>query len=786
MRFLLVILWVSCLLPAQALWDKPYSTVTVSDGTTQIELHDFLPNVEQTAYKITGVPSGIDVQVVNNYTLILHGAMEKPMDFLELTVQNTQVVIPLKRSNKVQHTFTFQPTDTYEKLEIKGTFNNWDVSADPLTTKNGQYTLTKTLSPGRYEYVLVGDGKEFTDNLNENRISNGMGGYNSVLEVGDLSAAPFFTAVGFDKGKKEIRFWTASSNASIYPVLDNHPIAAEYVSSESNAANGTYFTLRIPDYAKITAKSQLRVYTSDSKKAGNDLWIPFSYGQPVARTALLNRNDHHTNIMYSVLVDRFRNGNPSNDRPLNIPEVLPAADWHGGDLAGITMQIRNNYFKNLNINSLWVSPIILNPEGPYGHMQEYGVDTKFSGYHGYWPISSSKIDPRFGSDEEFQQLIGQAHHQDMNVLLDYVANHVHEEHPLLEKHPDWKTDLILPDGRKNIRLYDEQRLTTWFDEFMPTLDLEREDVAKVMIDSAVFWFKKFRIDGFRHDATKHIPNSFWRQLTYQLKREITMPQNRALYQIGETYGSHELIASYVNTGMLDGQFEFNLFDKARSALMQPGYSMKNLGEALSESLTYYGSHHLMGTITGNHDKGRTISYADGSLRFDEDAKEAGYTRTINNVPGKGFNKMAQLFAFNMTVPGIPVIYYGDEIGMPGGDDPDSRRMMQFSGLNKDQSDLLHTVRKLTGLRSSRMELLYGQTEILHSDDHTLVYARNYLDKASLVVLSSAEKMQEIEVKLPKYLQNKEFMSEFGHSAMLIDGKLSIEIPAHGFEVLTSY
>ena len=105
-------------------------------------------------------------------------------------------------------------------------------------------------------------------------------------------------------------------------------------------------------------------------------------------------------------------------------------------------------------------------------------------------------------------MLAEAHKRDINIILDYVANHVHKEHPLYQKHPDWATNLYLPDGTLNTEKWDEHRLTTWFDTFMPTLDLERPEIYEPMTDSALFWVTEYKFDGFRHDATKHIPDVF--------------------------------------------------------------------------------------------------------------------------------------------------------------------------------------------------------------------------------------------------------------------------------------
>ena len=338
--------------------------------------------------------------------------------------------------------------------------------------------------------------------------------------------------------------------------------------------------------------------------------------------------------MYFTFVDRFANGNKKNDRRINDPRVPPIADYMGGDLAGISQKITDGYFDGLSVNALWISPITQNPESAY---QEYIEPRRwFSGYHGYWPISSSKIDHRFGTEQGLKQLVSNAHNHNTNVLLDFVCNHVHEDHPIYRNDEGRATDLYLEDGSMNIRIWDDERLTTWFDVFLPTLDLENDEVINLQVDSAMYWLKKYNLDGFRHDATKHVPLKFWRTLTRKIRGEIIKKEQRPVYQIGETYGSDELIKSYIQAGLLDAQFDFNLFFTARDIFAFREGSFLYLNQALSKSLSTYGYNHLMGNITGNHDQVRFMGLASGAVSLSEDHKEAGYQREISIEDESGF------------------------------------------------------------------------------------------------------------------------------------------------------
>ena len=486
------------------------------------------------------------------------------------------------------------------------------------------------------------------------------------------------------------------------------------------------------------------------------------------------------------MVDRFANGDPKNDKPVKDERIADVANYQGGDLAGIQQKIDAGYFRDLGVNTIWISPIFQNPMGAY---QEFPAPHRwFSGYHGYWPISLSKVDVRFGSQQEFATMVDALHANNMNIYLDYVANHIHAEHPLWKQHPEWFSKLDLPDGRKNLRLWDEQRLTTWFEPYMPSFDHAQAQVAEACADSAMFWLKTYGIDGFRHDATKHIETDFWRLLTYKIKTEVSMPQNKPVYQIGETFGSRELIGSYLGSGLLDAQFDFNLYFDARSAFSSSDRPFSALSASLNESFAYYGWHHVMGNLTGNHDMARFISYASGDLSWNENDKEAGWTRTIRVTDTTGYRRLMMLHAFNMTIPGIPIIYYGDEIGIPGANDPDNRRMMYFAGWNTHEQEVYTTVQKLTRLRSSHMALLYGEfieLPIINGKATDYAYVRNYFGDRVVTVFHKGDSAMELRIELPENIPFALPQAQFGAETYVKDGVLYVQKnEGNCFEIIT--
>ena len=490
----------------------------------------------------------------------------------------------------------------------------------------------------------------------------------------------------------------------------------------------------------------IRVFALGDGKNLNDLLIPLENGKVLADAAQLTRHDDQAQVLYSLMIDRFHNGNKKNDWKMNSPEVLDIVDYQGGDIAGITQKIKDGFFNDLGITTIWISPITQNPWDAWGmnkfpNGNKYDntkAYTKFSGYHGYWPIFATEVEKRFTTEEELHEMLAVAHAHGLNVILDYVANHMHINSPTLQEHPDWHTDSILPDGRRNFELWDEARLTTWFDVHIPTLDLERPEVCAPMTDSALVWLEKFDFDGFRHDACKHIPLNYWRELGAKMKQRYP---NRHIWMIGETYGDTKLIGSYVKSGLLNSQFDFNIYHTAIDVFGKPNQSLKSINKTILESLAAYGSHHTMGNISGNHDKCRFISLAGGAVSWNESDKAAGWERHIGvTADGDAAREEAAykaamlLEVINLTIPGVPCIYQGDEYAEAGGNDPDNRHMMKFNGLTDRQQQFRDEVQKLVQMRRNSLPLIYGEYIPVTVTDKLLVFDRTYMGQTVRVTI----------------------------------------------------
>ncbi len=664
----------------------------------------------------------------------LTGSLSAPLALASVYCDNEVFSIVVKRSEKQPHNFRIPESKLNgKKVSVFGAFNAWNREATPMQLKDGFWTATVYVNPGKHEYLLAVDGKEQLDPMQRAKVSNGSGGFNSVLAIqGPKNLPQPIQTVSHTATYLDVAALPA--NQQIWAIWNNRLLSNHITRDDSR------IRIAIPKEAQQEQRSFLRLFTFNEEAAALEVRVPLHFGKVLTAVHQLNRSDWEASVLYSVLIDRFANGSEENDWQLQSDEVDPRVDYYGGDIAGMRQVMENNYFQDLGVNALWLSPITQNPYGAYGYWDKGGVTTKFTGYHGYWPISNIKPDPRFATPDELHTFLGNAHRNGLNVILDYVANHVHQEHPVYQSYPEWATELYLPDGTLNTERWDDHRLTTWFDTFMPTLDLRRQEIVDVMTDSALVWISEYDFDGFRHDATKHIDEKFWRTLTQKARALRSGAENPRLYQIGETYGSPELIGSYVSSGMLDAQFDFNLYDAAVATFGVANATFERLHETLSASLQQYGQHHVMGNITGNHDRPRFISLAAGDVRFDEDAKLAGWTRDILAPKASTpYQQLLLLHAFNVAVPGVPTIYYGDEYGEPGANDPDNRRWMRFDGHTENEALLLSAVQELLQLRTKEAALIYGTTttETLNKGK-TLKISRHYFNETIVIYLHVAK------------------------------------------------
>ncbi len=688
----------------------------------------------------------------------------------------------LLRSDKKKNVrFELAMQKAAKRVNIFGSFNGWNrESLSMQKNKEATYEIELMLAPGNYEYKFLVDGEEILDPINAQQVPNGLGGINSLITVSsDDGENIYLHQNGFvvEKEKLVLKFLVESQSSidhakgKYYVLIDNELINLEH------AQRGNEITFQF-ELSEILAKDFIRILVQTDKAVSNLQTIFLEKGIPVKNNS---GKFWHGNILYSLLIDRFKDGDKTNSVKVEHPEIFPQANYYGGDLAGLYQKLTEGYFDSLAVSTLWISPVIENTNLAY---QEYPEPHRYySGYHGYWPTEPRSVEEKFGTMELLQKFINEAHKRKIKVLLDFVAHHVHSEHPYWQNHKDWFGSLELPDGRRNLRLWDEHRLTTWFEPFMPSFDFAKSsDALEQLTNDAIWWLKTSGADGFRHDAVKHVPNEFWRLLTKKINNEF--PEQN-VYQIGETFGSYELVSSYVNNGQLNAQFNFLLYDAALVTFADSNASFTMLDEQLKKSFDVYGVNNLMGNIIDSHDKVRFMSYADGDITLTTgDAIEIGWNNPpVVNYP-QSYDKQKLALAYLLTIPGLPVIYYGDEIGLTGAADPDNRRMMQFDNQLDDlQKSTLEVVRKLSSVRKNSSALLYGDFYTLHSSKNIYAFIRSDMNEKVIVVLNKGIEHENISLTIPA-VSDEEFIDLLnGETITAKDGKVDVTIGAINYRIL---
>jgi len=753
--------------------------VTLNPDSTVIFLEDYFADVSLIDSVVSEKCFSANLAKDKKQVCIINKDNVPALSELKIWIGKTNYSLLLKKSERLKVTVAFNPHGKdYKTVQLAGDINGWNPASTAMTYNGAAWSTELSLNPGTYYYQIVLDGKWMLDPANPDSADNNIGGFNSVLKAFNPAIDSRPQLYSLNTSGNKLTIGNKNEIGKLFVFWQNFSVPEMMIRNMPDMTE-----IEIPKEAGALERSFIRIYACNEAGRSNDLLIPLRYGEVVLDAGNINRFDKEAQVIYFLMVDRFFDQDTANDRPVKDRKVSPKANFMGGDITGIQTKIDDGYFSGLGINMLWISPLNQNPEKAY---KEYPAPhRKFSGYHGYWPVSSTRTDNRFGTEAELKDMVKAAHSKEINVILDYVANHVHIDHPLWKNHPEWFTSMYLPDGRKNLRLYDEYRLSTWFDTFLPKFDFSKPEVVASMTDSALYWIKTYDLDGFRHDATKHITEFYQRELTKKIKKEITAPENKSFYQIGETYGSRELVGSYVNSGELDAQFDFNLYFDLRSALINKNESFEKLGNSLQESINSYGCHNLMGNITGNHDMGRFISYADGSLSSQEDDKQAGWSRYIEAKDPAGYKKLSMLTAYIMTIPGIPVIYYGDEIGMPGAGDPDNRRMMKFDKLSSYEKETKDIASKLIKLRRSNMSLMYGDYKAVNISKDTYAFIRSYFGEIAVVVLNKSEKNEKISFEIPERFSNQVLKSNFGATFNQSGKSIEIELSGNTFEILTN-
>ncbi len=607
------------------------------------------------------------------------------------------------------------PGEHPSRVFAAGDWNGWKEGATPLDWNGeaGRYETTLPLPRGRHAYKLVVDGAWRENPDAPARSADPFGGFNSLALAGEPAEPPRLLPLSRVESTAEVVYRLAA--------LDGRTLEGLLVREGEKPQRG------------IAEEAALR-FTAP-KASG---WVGFmawdaagALAPPLVRFEGATAENPLARTLYFAIIDRFMNGVRENDAPVPDPRLHRLANYLGGDLEGLGFALDEGYFERLGIDALWVSPPFEGPAKAYA--DALPPHRLFSGYHGYWPLTLSRIDPRLGTAAALRRLADRARAKGMLLLLDVVFKHVHEESDLPRRHPEWFGSAKLPDGRANIRLYDEHPLTTWFDAFLPAFDFGNAACRTHLAAEGAALRAKYGLDGFRLDAVKHIPAPFFAEL----RRALEAAGGKPPLLLGETIADRATITSYIGPDLLDGQFDFPLYHAIVPALATESRGMNTLLASLDASAREYPPGAVMSNLLGNHDFPRFLAYADGDVAENEDGRERAYDAEPVAVDrASSHEKLRLAFSLLFSLRGVPLVYYGDELGMTGAGDPDNRRM--FEGPKPKTAEArktFDTVARLTRLRRASPALVQGATAPLLAAKERMAFLRLDFDERVLCLFS---------------------------------------------------
>lgn len=420
-------------------------------------------------------------------------------------------------------------------------------------------------------------------------------------------------------------------------------------------------------------------------------------------------------VIYLIMTDRFADGDAGNNK--DVDRKNPRA-WHGGDFKGITKRIP--YLKELGITAIWLTPWYDNPDAANECDKPW---CPYTNYHGYHAIDYYGVENHFGSLADLQEMIRECKRNGIKVIQDQVANHVDLQHVWAKRPPleSWfnpksqntfnDSVLLSPNASQAER---DNLLSGWFNDILPDLNQNEPEVSRYLVQNALWWIGMTGIDGIRQDTIQYMPRTFIRDWSAAIRKQY--PNYWMVGEVLEEDSAHTAFFQGGRTGwdgidtQLPSVFDFNLWKASTDV-----FTGKKPARALRDVLKYdglYGNINNIALLTGNHDVDRFMS-----------------------LPGATPEGAMMHMAFALSSRGIPQIYYGDELGMAGGHDPDNRKDFP-GGFSRDARDaftkagrtaeeqrIFSEVQTWIELRRKSPALQLGKTLDIEYGDDFYVFAR---------------------------------------------------------------
>lgn len=419
-------------------------------------------------------------------------------------------------------------------------------------------------------------------------------------------------------------------------------------------------------------------------------------------------------VVYFMMTDRFFDGNKSNNTAsgANTYGENPGL-YHGGDFAGVTAKLK--YLQDLGVNTIWITPIVENIKG-VAVTDEGSEDVPYNAaYHGYWASDFTKLNPTLGTTEEFKTMISEAHKRGMRIMVDIVVNHA-----------GYGTESTFADMLRD-KSVSEGDIKSW-QSGLPDFATENADVRAKLVEWQTAWMKDYGVDYFRVDTVKHVDSTTWAAL-----KNSTTKVNSSFKMIGEYFGAgYASNGSSLGTGQMDADLDFDFNDQATSFVSGNISSVEKFLSARNSALN---NAYMTGQFLSSHDEdGFKASLMNGKKYTEDKATSAALVAAT----------------LQLTAKGIPVIYYGEEVGLSGLNNypyQTNRYDMDFSKATKDNVTYQH-YKNLLSIRNAYTDVFArgSRTVVAGSDEEGYdVVSRSYGGTTLYVGMNIKDTAKEVKV-----------------------------------------
>lgn len=450
----------------------------------------------------------------------------------------------------------------------------------------------------------------------------------------------------------------------------------------------------------------------------------------------INKVDLHTipewtneAVFYQIFVERFFDGNSKNN-PKDITkwgEKPKSKSFFGGDIRGIISKI--DYLSDLGINGIYLTPIFESPSN-----------------HKYDTIDYFEIDKAFGTKEDFKELVEKAHAKGIKIILDAVFNHCGFKFEKFQdvlnkgeksKYCNWfhisNYPVCVENGKLNYKTFGSVAE-------MPKLNTSNIETKEYLLSVAEYWIKEFDIDGWRLDVSDEIDHSFWREF-----RKVVKNTKESAIIIGETWHNSYF---WLQGDQFDSAMNYPVTKKCLEYFAENKISATEFKNSIAEILMRNTSqvNDILLNLLDSHDTERFLTMCNGNV-----------------------DKLKNAATFLMTFKGIPCTYYGTEIGLEGGYDPDSRRTFDWNEDNWNK-DLREFYKNIISIRKKEKALQKGAIEFIEHDD-LLIMKRQFNNEIIFTIINNTLEKKELNLNIESYESIRNLLD---NNEIMLEEKIAIE------------